>query len=93
MDWTTKDGRSNSSDLYRKIVRHIEELIRSDASQLLHGHADMTARLILSSLAHKYKMEPKAEPFPCPQCKGDIGVAACETCYNNRIVWEPIEKE
>ena len=91
MDWTTKDGKANNSDLYKKIAGDIEKWIREDASQLLHGHANMTARLILGRLAHRYKMEPKVEPFPCPQCKGDIGYHQCETCHNERVVW--IDKE
>lgn len=35
----------------------------------------------------------RVEEHVCPQCKGSIEVYACETCYNKRVVYEPIGEE
>ena len=59
LDWTADEfGRSNSSERYVELVQAVERLIRGDAHFLLSGRADMTARLIMSHLAHKHGMVP-----------------------------------
>ena len=58
-DWTADvEGRSNSSPAYLALVREVERLIRSDAHQLIQGRADLTARLIVSMLAHGHGLAP-----------------------------------
>lgn len=57
-DWTTKDGRANTSGKYLEIVGEVERLIRNDAHKLIAGRADLTARLIVSQLAFKHGMRP-----------------------------------
>lgn len=57
-DWTAKDGRSNSSDEFEAIAKHVESLIRADAHKLINGRADDTARLIVAQLAHNLGMRP-----------------------------------
>ncbi len=58
-DWTQgTEGRSNSSENYERLVKHVERLIRNDAHQLISGNADATARLIVAQLAHKHGMAP-----------------------------------
>lgn len=56
-DWTrSPQGRSNSSETYLLVVRHVERLIRGDAFALINGDANSTARLIVSNLAHLWGM-------------------------------------
>ena len=58
-DWTcSDDGRSNSSPKYLELVGEVERLIRGDAFKLIAGRADMTARLIVSQLAHVHGLAP-----------------------------------
>ncbi len=53
------EGRSNDSILFREIVKMIAAIIRNDATTLLSGNTNSTARLILSQLAHgPYRMAP-----------------------------------
>lgn len=61
-DWTAAHGRSNSSALYLKIVAEVERMIRDSAYHLLAGRAEMTARLIVSQLAHKHGLRPPTKP-------------------------------
>jgi len=58
-DWTVgPTGRSNDSEIYRAICRHVESLIRGDAHRLIAGRADDTAALIVSNLAIVWGMRP-----------------------------------
>lgn len=57
-DWTAERGHTNSSQAYLELVEFVESLIRQDAHKLIAGRADMTARLIVSQLAHTYGMRP-----------------------------------
>lgn len=58
--WTVgKDGRTNSSPLFEKLVDEVTNMIRDDAHQLLAGNAHMTARLILAQLTHVHGLEPR----------------------------------
>lgn len=60
-DWTMDgDGRSNASLEYLELVRAVERLIRSEAHTLIAGQADVTARLIVSQLAHVHGLAPVA---------------------------------
>jgi len=59
-DWTCDDeGRSNSSEIYQEICRHVENLISGAALDLIAGRADLTARIIVSNLAHVYGLKPQ----------------------------------
>ncbi len=59
-NWTQgRDGRSNSSHAYLALVRAVEELL---CDHRLGTPTKSTARLIVSQLAHKHGMAPKAEP-------------------------------
>jgi hypothetical protein len=40
------------------LCKEIESVIRSDAFAIVNGRADLTARLIVSQLAHKHKLIP-----------------------------------
>lgn len=57
-DWTAKDGRSNSSELFGRIAARVAELIRNDAHMLRRGRSDATGRLIVAQLAHDWGMAP-----------------------------------
>lgn len=58
-DWTAHNGVANSSAKYLSLVSEVASIIREDAHKLLAGRADMTARLIMSHLAHKHGLAPK----------------------------------
>jgi hypothetical protein len=60
VDWTLDKStlRSNSSELFNVLCKEIESVIRSDAFAIVNGRADLTARLIVSQLAHKHKLIP-----------------------------------
>lgn len=60
-DWTVDPvtGRSNSSERYCELVEAVERLIRGDAHKLIGGRADLTARLVVSQLAHEHGMVPR----------------------------------
>jgi hypothetical protein len=61
-NWTQgPEGHTNASPEYQHIVAHVERLIRNDAASLIAGRADITARLIVSHLAHVYGMVPDKE--------------------------------
>lgn len=71
IDWTRDDGgRQNASPLFLKLCDEVELLIRNDANGLLNGRADVTAKLILSQLAHRYGLGPEpsvrkwSDPLP-----------------------------
>lgn len=57
-DWTEKDGRSNSSDLYVELSNEIGQIIRDSAHSLLAGQSNDVGRLILSRLAHTHGFAP-----------------------------------
>ena len=46
-DWTAKDGISNSSDEYLKLVAETTRLIKECAFDLIAGRAHVVARLII----------------------------------------------
>ena len=62
-DWTAdpETGRSNSSPLFRSLCAEVTRLIRDDAFQLISGHADRTAALIMAQLAHVHHLAPREE--------------------------------
>lgn len=79
-DWTAKDGRSNSSDEFNRLVQEITLLIRESAYMLIIGHTEQVATLILAQLAHIHNFGPldnsafhieKDSPnyFICKECK------------------------
>jgi len=58
-DWTRDaDGRSNSGAEFLRLCAEVERLIRGNANQLIAGRAEVTARLIMSSLAHEQGLRP-----------------------------------
>lgn len=57
-EWTTKDGRSNSSDEFDALVVVVEDLIRGSAHSLIRGDAGSVARLIVATLAHGHGLAP-----------------------------------
>lgn len=59
-DWTVdhETGRSNSSPTFLAVCRDVEMMIRQDAHNLLWGHANVTARLIVARLAHHFGLVP-----------------------------------
>lgn len=59
LNWTCDlAGMSNSSERFEFLCKEVEQLIRDDAHMLIAGRADMTARLIMAQLAHKYGLRP-----------------------------------
>lgn len=66
-DWTEKDGRTNSSDEYLRIVKVVDRLILESAHMLINGHHEVVARTIVSQLAHRQKMAPI--PFDAPAAR------------------------
>lgn len=67
VDWTADgQGFTNSSPVYVDLVAAVEGLIRRSAHELLAGRADMTARLIVSQLAHVHGLMPGPKPVPVP---------------------------
>ena len=70
-DWTAKNGKSNSSDEYLRLVAEVERLIRDDAHMLISGKADKTAGLIMAQLAHKHGLAPlRDNPPAAPDTDG-----------------------
>ena len=57
-DWTEKNGASNSSDEFERLVIVVTGLIKGSAHDLLSGRADIVAGLILAQLAHGYGFGP-----------------------------------
>jgi hypothetical protein len=55
-DWTCKDGRANSSDLYLEIVADVADSIRNAR---VGDDPTSEARTIVSRLAHLHKMRPQ----------------------------------
>lgn len=66
-DWTAKDGRSNCSDDFIRLVNEVDKLIRNSAHDLICGDSISVAGLIMAQLAHKHKMtiQHKSPPPPC----------------------------
>lgn len=61
-DWTrNSDGRSNSSNRFLFLVSEVERLIRNSAHDIVGGHIESVARLIMAQLAHKHGMRPSEE--------------------------------
>lgn len=57
-DWTAKNGVSNSSEEYIKIVKIVDNIIRGSGYSLIRGDTNGVARTIVSQLAHTYKFGP-----------------------------------
>ena len=57
-DWTVKDGRVNNSDQFEDLVKHVDELIRGQAHDLIAGRSEAVARLIMAQLAHVHGLTP-----------------------------------
>lgn len=63
VDWTTdSEGRSNSSEQFKTLVKEVERLIRGDAHMLISGRADLTAGLIMAQLAHRHGLSTTPTP-------------------------------
>jgi hypothetical protein len=62
LDWTAKDGRTNSSEAYLAIVAAVQRLILQSGDALIRGRIESIARLIVSQLAHVYGMKPDGRP-------------------------------
>lgn len=96
-DWTAKDGRSNSSDLFKQLCAEVERLIRSDAFALIGGRADTTARLIMAQLAHLHGLaprHPKAEGSPGVDPDYEYVTTPCQgwpPCAPEGSGWEPVD--
>lgn len=59
-DWTAgPDGRSNSSRRFLDLVERVTRIIRGDASNLIAGRTEQTARLIVAQLAHAERLAPR----------------------------------
>lgn len=58
VDWTEKDGRSNSSERYLDIVATVQSLIGNAGHDLIHGRLETVASLIVSQLAHRHGLSP-----------------------------------
>jgi hypothetical protein len=56
-DWAFKDG-SNSSDKFTSLCAVVERILRDSAHALMSDNADMVARTIVATLAHKHGMAP-----------------------------------
>jgi hypothetical protein len=80
-DWTIdpETGRSNSSEAYRQLVREVARLIQGDKHLLVELHAERTAGLIVSQLAHRQGLAPRGtettpeslpQPGPGAGCPG-----------------------
>jgi len=66
VEWTSEDGRSNSSDLYLRIVADVADCIRS----IRVGDDPISeARTIVSRIAHEWKLVPVPISEP-PVTKG-----------------------
>lgn len=74
-DWTINEatGRSNSSELFEKLIDAVDLLIQHSAHDLIKGNSHTTAGLIMAHLAHKYGLRPG----PVCQCLCDI--QGCDT--------------
>jgi hypothetical protein len=57
-DWTAKDGRSNSSELYNFLSAEVGQLIRDSAADLIAGRCELVGGLIMARLAHQYGLVP-----------------------------------
>jgi sugar (pentulose or hexulose) kinase len=67
VEWTSEDGRSNSSDLYLRIVADVADCIRS----IRVGDDPISeARTIVSRIAHEWKLAPVPISAP-PVTKGE----------------------
>ena len=58
-NWTYAGSVANSSMEYDDICLVVERIIRGEAATLITGHAEVVARVIVSTLAHSYGFEPK----------------------------------
>lgn len=88
-DWTVADGRANMSEEFERIRDAVERIIRSDARNLLAGRAGQTARLVVSTLAHRYGLAPHRRVDARPEAAvdartlrvaGDYVVGRVDTC-------------
>jgi thioester reductase-like protein len=57
-DWTEKDGRTNTSDLFNRMVEVVTQLILESGSTLIAGGVQSVARTIVAKLAHVYGLVP-----------------------------------
>jgi hypothetical protein len=57
-DWTEKNGMSNSSDAFVKMVDVVDDLIMSSSRDLIGGRSQVVARLIVAQLAHNHGFRP-----------------------------------
>lgn len=63
-DWTSREGRTNSSTLFNKIAQNVCDTIRSEARTLLDGNCGAVARLIVSKIAHEHHLGPFPPFYP-----------------------------
>lgn len=58
VDWTVKDGRSNSSDEFLRLIDEVDSIIRDSGHSLIRGKTKSVARLIMAQLAHVHGLAP-----------------------------------
>ena len=58
------EGRSNSSDEFKRVKSSIEESIRNGAHDLINNGPNFTAGMILAKLTHKEGFRPRAGHRP-----------------------------
>lgn len=81
MDWTERDGRSNSSELFHHLTREVASLIRDSAHDLINGNVDSVARMIVAQMAHVHKLGPmEEEPEPGAHTHEQVDTGWGYTC-------------
>jgi hypothetical protein len=58
-DWTAKDGRANTSDLFNQVVEAVTQLILESGRTLIAGGAQGVAGTIVAQLAHVHGLVPQ----------------------------------
>jgi len=81
-DWTVKNGRSNSSDLFLRLVKDVKETIKDSAFDLINGRAETVAGVIVARLAHGYGFSPRGGSFDAQDSENE---RSCFTCEQNKL--------
>ncbi len=58
-DWTSKDGRTNSSDEFIELGEFVGQIIRDSAFDIVSGRTDKVGHLIMAQLAHIKNLGPR----------------------------------
>lgn len=59
-NWTSVGGLENASDAYLGMVETVARVIRASASDLIAGRTCAVAKIIVSTLAHEFGMQPSS---------------------------------